>query len=77
MLGASQHEGQKQTTREVLLTLPTALRLQVVIGGGIIGTSVAYHLAHMGWGSEARPRPRPRPPKCDSRTRTHGQLSHL
>ena len=21
----------------------------VIIGGGIIGTSVAYHLAHMGW----------------------------
>src|SRR6478736_9084103 len=21
----------------------------VVVGGGIIGTSVAYHLAHMGW----------------------------
>ena len=21
----------------------------VVIGGGVIGTSVAYHLAHMGW----------------------------
>ncbi|MBM0227909.1 FAD-dependent oxidoreductase [Micromonospora sp. ATA51] len=21
----------------------------VVVGGGIIGTSVAYHLAHLGW----------------------------
>ena len=24
----------------------------VVIGGGIIGTSVAYHLGHMGWGAD-------------------------
>ena len=24
-------------------------RARVVIGGGVIGTSVAYHLAHLGW----------------------------
>ena len=29
-------------------TLPGSARV-VVIGGGMIGTSVAYHLAHMGW----------------------------
>ena len=28
--------------------LPDRARV-VVIGGGIVGTSVAYHLAHMGW----------------------------
>ncbi|HXH74723.1 MAG TPA: FAD-dependent oxidoreductase [Bacteriovoracaceae bacterium] len=28
--------------------LPTQARV-VIVGGGIIGTSVAYHLAHMGW----------------------------
>src|SRR6476469_7720605 len=28
--------------------LPKHARV-VIIGGGIIGTSVAYHLAHMGW----------------------------
>jgi len=30
------------------VTLPTHARA-VVVGGGIIGTSVAYHLAAMGW----------------------------
>src|SRR2546421_11408147 len=29
-------------------TLPTHARV-VVVGGGVIGTSVAYHLAQMGW----------------------------
>src|SRR5438270_4352263 len=28
--------------------LPASARV-VVIGGGVIGTSVAYHLAHLGW----------------------------
>src|SRR4026207_159000 len=28
--------------------LPARARV-VVVGGGVIGTSVAYHLAHMGW----------------------------
>jgi glycine cleavage system aminomethyltransferase T/glycine/D-amino acid oxidase-like deaminating enzyme len=31
--------------------LPARARV-VVIGGGIIGASVAYHLGHLGWGSE-------------------------
>jgi len=30
------------------MTLPDAARV-VVIGGGVIGCSVAYHLAHLGW----------------------------
>jgi len=30
------------------MTLPDAARV-VVVGGGVIGCSVAYHLAHMGW----------------------------
>src|SRR5499425_85860 len=30
------------------LSIPAHARV-VVVGGGIIGTSVAYHLAHMGW----------------------------
>ena len=31
-----------------LAVLPDRARV-VVIGGGIVGASVAYHLAHMGW----------------------------
>src|SRR6186997_1687984 len=30
------------------VVLPGQARV-VIVGGGIIGTSVAYHLAHMGW----------------------------
>ena len=29
-------------------TLPERARV-VVVGGGVIGTSIAYHLAHAGW----------------------------
>ena len=39
------------TCRDVTMStpvLPDRARV-VVIGGGVIGTSVAYHLAHMGW----------------------------
>src|SRR3954454_3931248 len=31
-----------------LMTVPSQARV-VVIGGGVIGCSVAYHLAHLGW----------------------------
>jgi heterotetrameric sarcosine oxidase gamma subunit len=31
-----------------MMTLPQRARV-VVVGGGVIGTSVAYHLAHQGW----------------------------
>jgi len=32
-------------------TLPSRARV-VIIGGGVIGTSIAYHLAHEGWGGD-------------------------
>src|SRR6185436_10487590 len=35
-------------TTPAAVALPDRARV-VIIGGGIIGTSVAYHLAHMGW----------------------------
>ena len=36
-------------TTPAAVALPDRARV-VVIGGGIIGTSVAYHLAHLGFG---------------------------
>ena len=39
-------------------TVPKRARV-VVIGGGVIGCSVAYHLAHMGWPGRRRARARP------------------
>src|SRR5580658_9020404 len=35
-------------TTPAAIALPDRARV-VVVGGGIIGTSVAYHLAHLGW----------------------------
>ena len=31
--------------------LPDRARV-VVVGGGVIGASIAYHLAHLGWGED-------------------------
>jgi glycine/D-amino acid oxidase-like deaminating enzyme len=51
-LGAADASGLARRGRkdETMSTpnLPDRARV-VVIGGGVIGTSVAYHLAHMGW----------------------------
>ncbi|MBU6375899.1 MAG: FAD-dependent oxidoreductase [Bdellovibrionales bacterium] len=35
-------------TQKPFVELPKQARV-VIIGGGVIGTSIAYHLAHMGW----------------------------
>ena len=35
----------------VAAELPDRARV-VVIGGGVIGASIAYHLAHLGWGDD-------------------------
>src|SRR4051812_14169952 len=37
-----------EITPSAMVDLPSRARV-VVVGGGIIGCSVAYHLAHMGW----------------------------
>jgi len=36
------------TTADKSASLPARARV-VVVGGGVIGTSVAYHLASLGW----------------------------
>ena len=33
------------------MQLPDRARV-VVVGGGVIGASIAYHLAHLGWGDD-------------------------
>lgn len=38
----------RRVPRRLMSTMPTQARV-VVAGGGIVGTSVAYHLAKMGW----------------------------
>src|ERR1700735_2621210 len=38
----------ERSDRTVQATVPDRARV-VIVGGGVIGCSVAYHLAHLGW----------------------------
>ena len=39
---------QGESTEEPITALPTHARV-VIVGGGVIGCSVAYHLTKLGW----------------------------